>query len=62
VNAQRLTAYKLNRHLAGADGLQLTGRAVVIIEPADQDGRLYSRRDPQGSLWNFGADGLWLTA
>ena len=37
--------------------------AEVVMEPADQDygGRLYSCRDPEGNLWNFGSYDPWET-
>jgi uncharacterized glyoxalase superfamily protein PhnB len=38
--------------------------ATVVMEPADQDygGRLYSCRDPEGNLWNFGSYDPWAEA
>ena len=35
--------------------------ARVVMPPADQDygGRLYSCRDPEGNLWNFGSYDPW---
>ncbi len=38
--------------------------ARVVIEPEDQDygGRLYSCRDPEGNLWNFGSYDPWVSA
>ena len=39
----------------------LAAGAEVVLEPADQDygGRLYSCRDPEGYLWNFGSYDPW---
>ncbi|MGH6946492.1 MAG: VOC family protein [Kiloniellales bacterium] len=35
--------------------------ATIVAAPADQDygGRLYSCRDPEGHLWNFGSYDPW---
>ena len=35
--------------------------AEIVLEIADQDygGRLYSARDPEGHLWNFGSYDPW---
>lgn len=35
--------------------------AETVMPPADQDygGRLYSCRDPEGNLWNFGSYDPW---
>ncbi len=35
--------------------------AEIVMEVADQDygGRLYSCRDPEGHLWNFGTYDPW---
>ena len=35
--------------------------AEIVMEPEDQDygGRLYSCRDPEGHLWNFGSYNPW---
>ena len=35
--------------------------AEIVMEPEDQDhgGRLYSCRDPEGHLWNFGSYDPW---
>lgn len=35
--------------------------AEIVMAPADQDygGRLYSCRDPEGHLWNFGSYNPW---
>lgn len=35
--------------------------AEIVLEPEDQDygGRLYSCRDPEGNLWNFGSYDPW---
>ena len=35
--------------------------ATVVMEPEDQHygGRLYSCRDPEGNLWNFGSYDPW---
>lgn len=35
--------------------------AEIVLPPADQDygGRLYSCRDPEGNLWNFGSYDPW---
>lgn len=37
--------------------------AEIVVAPADQDygGRLYSCRDPEGNLWNFGSYDPWET-
>ena len=37
--------------------------AEVTMDPEDQDygGRLYSCRDPEGNLWNFGSYDPWET-
>ena len=45
-------AHYLRAKQAGAD---------IVIEIADQDhgGRLYSCRDPEGHLWNFGSYDPW---
>lgn len=42
----------------------LEAGARVVIEPEDQDygGRLYSCRDPEGNLWNFGSYDPWASA
>jgi len=36
--------------------------ADIVMTPEDQDygGRLYSCRDPEGHLWNFGSYNPWL--
>lgn len=36
--------------------------ADIVMSPEDQDygGRLYSCRDPEGHLWNFGSYNPWL--
>ena len=36
--------------------------AEIVLEIADQDhgGRMYSCRDPEGHLWNFGSYDPWL--
>ncbi len=36
--------------------------AEVVVDIADQDhgGRMYSCRDPEGHLWNFGTYDPWL--
>ena len=36
--------------------------AEIVMEPEDQDygGRLYSCRDPEGHLWNFGSYDPWV--
>ena len=33
----------------------------IVMAPEDQDygGRLYSCRDPEGNLWNFGSYDPW---
>jgi len=38
--------------------------AVIVFPPEDQDygGRLYSCRDPEGNLWNFGSYDPWDSA
>jgi uncharacterized glyoxalase superfamily protein PhnB len=38
--------------------------AEIVMEIADQDygGRLYSARDPEGHLWNFGSYDPWAEA
>ena len=35
--------------------------ATIVLEPEDQDygGRLYTCRDPEGHLWNFGSYDPW---
>lgn len=35
--------------------------ATIVMAPEDQDygGRLYSCRDPEGNLWNFGSYNPW---
>ena len=37
--------------------------AEIVMPPEDQDygGRLYSCRDPEGNLWNFGSYDPWET-
>ena len=37
--------------------------AEIVLAPKDQDhgGRLYSCRDPEGNLWNFGSYDPWET-
>ena len=37
------------------------GGAEIVYEIADQDygGRLYTARDPEGYLWNFGSYNPW---
>ncbi|MBT8404927.1 MAG: VOC family protein [Gemmatimonadetes bacterium] len=44
-------------HHAGA----AAAGAEIVMEPTDQDygGRLYSCRDPEGNLWNFGSYDPW---
>ncbi len=39
----------------------LAAGAAIMMEPEDQDygGRLYSYRDPEGHLWNFGSYDPW---
>ena len=36
--------------------------AQIVMPPEDQDygGRLYSCRDPEGNLWNFGSYDPWI--
>ena len=46
------------------DGICEQARAAgaeITLEPADQDygGRLFSCRDPEGHLWNFGSYDPW---
>ena len=38
-----------------------TAGAEIVMEPEDQDfgGRLFSCRDPEGHLWNFGTYDPW---
>lgn len=38
--------------------------AEIVMAPEDQDygGRLYSCRDPEGNLWNFGSYDPWAQA
>ncbi len=38
--------------------------AEIVMQPEDQDygGRLYSCRDPEGHLWNFGSYDPWAPA
>ena len=38
-----------------------TAGAEIVMAPEDQDygGRLYSCRDPEGNLWNFGSYDPW---
>ncbi len=38
--------------------------AEIVMPPEDQDygGRLYSCRDPEGNLWNFGSYDPWHSA
>ncbi len=38
--------------------------AEIVVEIADQDygGRLYTARDPEGHLWNFGSYNPWSEA
>ena len=38
--------------------------AEIVVEIADQDhgGRMYSCRDPEGHLWNFGDYDPWAAA
>ena len=47
----------VDAHYAGA----VAAGAHVVMEPEDQDygGRLYSCRDPEGNLWNFGSYDPW---
>ncbi len=35
--------------------------ALIVLEPEEQDhgGKLYSCRDPEGNLWNFGSYDPW---
>lgn len=42
----------------------LEAGAEIVMEPEDQDygGRLYSCRDPEGHLWNFGSYNPWAEA
>ena len=39
----------------------ITAGARIVMEPSDQDygGRLYSCKDPEGHLWNFGWYNPW---
>ena len=39
----------------------LSAKAVIVMEPANQDygGRLYSCKDLEGHLWNFGSYDPW---
>lgn len=39
----------------------LAAGATIVMEPTDQDygGRLYSCKDPEGHLWNFGSYDPW---
>ncbi|GJL81636.1 MAG: hypothetical protein DHS20C01_12700 [marine bacterium B5-7] len=39
----------------------VTVGAKIVMVPEDQDygGRLYSCRDPEGNLWNFGSYDPW---
>lgn len=47
----------VDAHHAGA----AAAGADVVMAPEDQDygGRLYSCRDPEGNLWNFGSYDPW---
>ena len=47
----------LDAHYARA----LAAGAEIVLEPEDQNygGRLYSCRDPEGHLWNFGSYNPW---
>ena len=38
--------------------------AEIVMEVADQDygGRMYSCRDPEGHLWNFGSYDPWVAS
>jgi uncharacterized glyoxalase superfamily protein PhnB len=49
----------VDRHYARA----VSAGAEVVREPEDQDygGRLYTCRDPEGNLWNFGSYDPWET-
>jgi len=49
---------EIDAHYQRAKG---TG-AEIVMEIADQDygGRLYSARDPEGHLWNFGSYDPWV--
>lgn len=51
---------KIDAHYARAKA----AGAAIVIDIADQDygGRLYSCRDPEGHLWNFGSYDPWAAA
>ena len=36
--------------------------AIIVMEPKDEDygGRVFSCRDPEGQIWNFGTYNPWL--
>lgn len=42
-------------------GRAASAGAEIVMEPEDQDygGRLYTCRDPEGHLWNFGSYNPW---
>ena len=43
--------------------IRLDDESLITIEIKDEDygGRVYSCRDPQGQLWNFGSYDPWQT-
>jgi len=48
-------------HCTRARNANANANAQIVMPPEDQDygGRLYSCRDPEGYLWNFGSYDPW---